>query len=176
MVSSGFSANGRMKWCSWIYGSRLKETRWSLLFTPNQWRFICTSLPTRAMPQEYCQASCLGTYSESTSYALELVTSLEKSSSSSTVSGIVGIKWPSSPHSFNKQWTTPRPGLSAMHRARSSLREVKEGRRTASTCLSPPPVPPRQPIVKNNPEALARTCCTPQGSTAIQKSDQRSRL
>ena len=44
-----------------------------------------------AMPQEYCQASSSGMYCESTNYALRLVTSPERSSSSSTVSGIVGV-------------------------------------------------------------------------------------
>ncbi len=146
-----------MKRCSWIYDSRSKRRRWSLPSMPNQWRFICTSLPTRAMPQEYCQASSLGMYYKSTNYALRLVTSPKKSSSSSTDSGIVGIKWPRSPHSFNNQWT-------------------REGRRTASTCLSPPPVPPRQPIFKNDPEAPARMRCKPQGSTFVPPSDQRSRL
>ncbi len=69
-----------------------------------------------------------------------------------------------------------RQGLSTMHSAQSSSREVKEGRRTASACLSPPSEPPRQPIVKNDPEALARTCCKPQGSTSVPPSDQQSRL
>jgi hypothetical protein len=46
---------------------------------------------------------------ESTSCALALTMSPKNSSSFSTAFWIVGINWLSSPHSFNKQWTMPRP-------------------------------------------------------------------
>ena len=132
-----------MKWCSWMCGSRSKRRMWSLLSMPNQWHFIYTSLPTRVMSQDYFQASCLGTCYKSTSYALGLFMSPEKSSSSSTTSWIVGINWPSSPR-FNGQCQ----GLSMAYCARSSSRKVKEGRRTALIFFLHLPYHPANPSSK----------------------------
>ena len=67
-------------------------------------------------------------------------------------------------------------GLPLLYCAWSPLCMVKERECTASTCLPPPPVPPRQPILNSDSKAVAWLRCKPQRTTSTPLSNQWSRI
>jgi hypothetical protein len=102
----------------WIFSKRLTEVVFMDLRLKTEAKKVVASLYAKPMaihlyiPPHSChcfRALCLKMCYKSTSCALALLMSPENSRSSSTASWIAGINWPSSPHSFNKQQTMPRP-------------------------------------------------------------------